>query len=735
MHKKLLVIFDVILVVLLTLYCGSFSEVQGQQWQTAEFINKVELPNCWARGVALKGHYLFSAGSEETKSLWVLDVADPARPKVVSTWGPYYGFPQEIAVQGNYAYVPDGSGMLVFDISDVTQPRKVGWVSLRSPTGATRARQVVVRGNYAYVATHDEGMAIVDISNPTSPVVVGRADVPGNTFYLAISGDYAYLAARDGGLQIVFVANPTAPVRVAEYLPPTQYPRNEYNPGSVTGVQVRGDFAFVLSLDYNSTTRTIQLLLTALDITDPANPQVYAQKVIPGTFGGGYYDNKILQITDDGHAFLIDWDTLTVMDVSNPGNMYVISTFSLPKEPTVIHAEGVQGEWVPRTVEGLLPWFVSFYYEKERGVGYLIDERWGLWTLDMTDLRRPRLLGAIPTAGEARIIRVFGQHAYLTDFNGGLFIFNMANPARPKLLGQYWSGDNLHNFHGSESGLLYIPLSLWNLEAGGRRGGILVLDVRNPARVEKAGVIRLPNVDGVEMTNVDSGTAVYLLEDKLYVCHRGVIFVYRTLGSNAKLLGYLTVVEELKHINPSWYDVTPHPQLYVRRCGKRVLAYMTSTRYGLSIVDVTDGENPRVIGQLNRPTHLGTYSNIDVQGNYAYITHFAGRGGREEVENGVWIIDVSDPENPRWVSVFATHMYDPRRHSGRPIYVRVQDDRAWVADYSMGVSVWDISDRVHPRLIDGPIRKTSVNQFSLDLNRDYLYRADVGALEVYRVLP
>lgn len=731
-----------IFILLATFGCAVFSPVsrptppagQVDRWQTATFLGKSELPNCWTWGVALQGNNLFMAGDEETKSLWVLDVSDPARPKVVSTWGPYYGFPQEIAVQGNYAYVPDSYNLLIFDISAPSAPQLVSRRPLGGPDD-NGARDVVVRGNLAYVAigawsdkglTPQRGFAVVDVSNPKNPTVIGTLDLSGGPVHLSMAGDYVYLAALAGGLQIVSVADPAKPVRVAEYIPS---PASSYfDKGSVTGAAVSRTVAFVLSLDGPQ-----QVLITALDVHDPAHPRVISSAAIPGVFGGGYYKGNITQITPDGIAFMVAQDTLTVLDVSDPSKMNIVSTFSLPTKSTGIYAESVQGEWVPRTIEGFLPWFNDFYYDNKKNVGYLIDTRWGLWTLDMTNLQQPKLLGALPAAGEARIIKVVGNRAYLSDFNGGIFVFDVADPKAPKLLGQYWDGLNFHSFSANTRGLLYIPYAVRNPRRGSGRSGILILDAENPSQLKKAGIIYLPDVAGVKMEDVSPGTGIFLHKDKLYVSHRGVLFIFGTHGTSADLLGYIAVAEAMIHIPPGDYDVTPPPQVYVKQRGRRVLAYVSDYPHGLSIVDVTDARSPRIIGQLNRPTHWQTSTSIDVQGNYAYISQWNEQ--REKEENGVLIVDVSNPESPRLVSVFCTRSYDPRYDSGRPTHVRVEGDRAWVADYGCGVSVWDISDRANPRFIDGPIRTTSVNQFSLDLSRGNLFRADVGALEVYKVLP
>src|SRR5262249_19957720 len=63
-----------------------------------------------------------------------------------------------VAVSGNYAYVADDvSGLQVIDVSDPTQPRRVGGNS------AFDAFDITVAGNKVFVAAGDQGLMILDL--------------------------------------------------------------------------------------------------------------------------------------------------------------------------------------------------------------------------------------------------------------------------------------------------------------------------------------------------------------------------------------------------------------------------------------------------------------------------------------------------------------------------------------------------------------------------------------------
>jgi len=102
-----------------------------------------------------------------------------------------------VAVVGGYAYVADGRGLRVVDISDPTNPAEVGFYDTPG-----YAYDVAVAGGYAYVAD-GRGLRVVDVSDPSNPTEVGFYDTPGSAADVAVAGGYAYVADWNGGLLIL----------------------------------------------------------------------------------------------------------------------------------------------------------------------------------------------------------------------------------------------------------------------------------------------------------------------------------------------------------------------------------------------------------------------------------------------------------------------------------------------------------------------------------------------------
>ena len=179
--------------------------------------------------------------------LQFVDVSNPVTPVKLST----FGSSSDVVLSGNYAYVAAGSdGLQILNVSNPSAPSLVG----SCDTSGT-ARAVDVVGNYAYVADDLSGLQIIDISNPADPLRVGGYDTSGNARGLDVAGGYAYVADVGGGLQIIDVHNPANPVLLGHYSVPNC---------RFADVAVSGNHAYV-SDGYLG-------LFQVIDISVPANP-------------------------------------------------------------------------------------------------------------------------------------------------------------------------------------------------------------------------------------------------------------------------------------------------------------------------------------------------------------------------------------------------------------------------------------------------------------------------------
>ncbi|MGC8769724.1 MAG: LVIVD repeat-containing protein [Brevinematia bacterium] len=103
-----------------------------------------------------------------------------------------------IFVSGNYAYLAnDNNGLKIVDISD---PANASIVKTVDTPG--NAKGVYVSGKYAYVAD-GFSLQVIDINEPTNACIIKSVDIPGSAYGVYINGRYVYVAAYSGGIIIL----------------------------------------------------------------------------------------------------------------------------------------------------------------------------------------------------------------------------------------------------------------------------------------------------------------------------------------------------------------------------------------------------------------------------------------------------------------------------------------------------------------------------------------------------
>jgi hypothetical protein len=159
--------------------------------------------------------------------LTILDVRDPYNPEVylddyriVPSSSRLPGL-QIVTAAGRFVYATDSSTPLetfyVLDASAPWSPIIRGSLPLGGNLHAVSQMRVIA--NYAYIASGDNGMKILDLSDADHPEIAGAYDTPGQTLDLQIVADMAYLADGAGGVQIVDVSDRSNPTLLANYAP------------------------------------------------------------------------------------------------------------------------------------------------------------------------------------------------------------------------------------------------------------------------------------------------------------------------------------------------------------------------------------------------------------------------------------------------------------------------------------------------------------------------------------
>jgi hypothetical protein len=196
----------------------------------------------------------------------------------------------DFAVSGSYIYASAGEdGFRVIDISDPTSPVVVGGLATTS-----FARNVAADGRYAYLGVLDSGLWIIDVADPAHPVLQSIVPSPDDADDAAVQGNLVYFTDRGNGLYVVDVSDHTAPVVLGHL----QFGRD------ARGIAVQGSYAYVARTEGGN--------LYMIDVSNPAAPSLVADVDIPGGDPDG------IAISGD-HAYLAAGSAgLVVLDISNP---------------------------------------------------------------------------------------------------------------------------------------------------------------------------------------------------------------------------------------------------------------------------------------------------------------------------------------------------------------------------------------------------------------------------------
>jgi len=105
--------------------------------------------------------------------------------------------PNDIFVEGNYAYIADANnGLSIYNI--VGTPYFVGNCSTNG-----EARHVYIKDDLAYVANGLSGAVVVDVSDKYNPFVIETYPTTGLSNEIAALGDHIFVADGENGLKII----------------------------------------------------------------------------------------------------------------------------------------------------------------------------------------------------------------------------------------------------------------------------------------------------------------------------------------------------------------------------------------------------------------------------------------------------------------------------------------------------------------------------------------------------
>jgi len=582
----------------------------------------------------------------------------------------------DVYFDGDYAFCAcDDEGLKIMDISNPARPNIIGKVD------NITAKYCAAGNGYAYVAAFGDGLIIVNISNPREPEIIGGIDT-GTAFSVAVLGYFVFVADYSG-LVIVDVHDPLQP----EIIP------HSLDLDSCEDIEIKENYAYIASTDFMS-----DHFFNVVDISDPHNPVLEDSVEILNLMG--------VEIEGD-YAYLPSYaynGGLIIYDISDPSNIEM-------KGQVLI--ENIQDVAVNGNFAYVTSYVTSSYHHlkivdihdpttpqvissvelyepmKVAAIGnfaYVCDNISGLVIVD----------ASIPTEPEVTFyykiewiqsVKIAGNYAYFACREEGMYIADISNPPLPKIIGQF---DDQYYMTISAVDVANNYAYLVELFPG----DLSIVDITNPSKP-------------IEISRLYMGSVAWNI-----VVEGSYAFI--PTESNG-----LKIVDISDPYNPQIKSSTYWGWTYdLVIDGDYAYVSFSSSAYGfMNVFDISDVTNPERVGYYDSYFGRG----IDKQNNYVYLAHF-------EPCRFIDIIDVSDPTAPVGVAIaYTTHM---------AVDVDVQGNYAYIAGFEPagggGLEVVDITDPSAPVLFSS--LPTDVPSTGIVVKDNYAYLGDAdGGLKIIQL--
>ncbi len=362
-------------------------------------------------------------------------------------------------------------------------------------------------GRYVYVATGKKGFEAVAVAEHDEPEAIYGSDLQriaypddykkfvdhrrelsiasshaGNVLDVQARGEYAYAATGSGGLRVYDIANidnkdfseriTTAPVSPIgqRFFVPTKNALDVASPTTLGVDPLRQRLP-------ENEEQPIHLLYGFLYVADKeeglvviGNPDLKSSSPGVGTLLDGNPSNNFLKralafnpngiltgaqrITIAGtYAYILTDKSLIVVDLDNPLAPRITATIGAPE---LDHPRGIA---------------VQFRY------AFVVD-RYGLKTLDVTDLAHPKMTEKGRVAlDDARNVYVARTYAYIAAGKNGIGIVDVENPEAPRLDQVFNANNQLHEVNDIKIGM--VAGSAFAFVADGYNG-LRVLQIISP---------------------------------------------------------------------------------------------------------------------------------------------------------------------------------------------------------------------------------------------------------------
>lgn len=514
---------------------------------------------------------------------------DSLNVRLVGRWPFGPGFEVYGDTSNNILCFGSGSGVLVFDITDPSNPIKLSQICVNG-----LIMQIFIRDSLLFVSSYGNGVEIYNIADPINSVKVSQINVPARDFCL--KDTFAYCVAEDS-LRIINIADILSPYQVGACW----------------------DSSYTISISGNYVYTGGRWKLSVIDVSNPANPTVV-----------NFLSVWVYTLTCDGnHCYcVLNTNGFTIYNISDPLNIWqesqlnTVGGVDIYKLGFYVYLPGFMivdvGDSANPFVVGdtSLPVYAQAVWVNDNfGYGFVANDYVGLTPININDPTNPSALASIYGADDSRDVFVLGDYAYVSNSRKGLKIIDVADPSIPYEVGEY---DTV----GARP----------DLESVWVRDSIVYMAVSSD----------IPPIYRFKTVNISNPSSPQMIGQCASMTESKDIFVKDTI---AYFVGGLRVFNRVNIVDPTSPETLP---IYILPDVATVqalflqdtFAYIADGDSGLRILNISDPSAPFEVGYFMAPEAV--YS-VFVKDTLAY---FAALGA------GLRIVKVADPSNPQEISFY-----------------------------------------------------------------------------------
>lgn len=267
-----------------------------------EELNSLSFPD-WVFDVVVVDDILYVC--DRFDGIFVYSLANPEAPELLDHFDdPRLGIADTLVVDGSLAYVADQqNGLVILDVSDPSSITDVAWFSTDGfPAGIEYDQGYV----YLAMSSVQDGVVIVDVRDPLNPIYVDELITPSFAMDLIIEDGIAYIADNLGGIAIADVRNPEQAELISSI----------HTGGRAWDLLLVERSLLVASYD----------LIVAFDVIDPDAPRLLGEIQTPGQARGITWTGSVVVVADGSEGYQIisfDRDCLSVCraDINRDGRV------------------------------------------------------------------------------------------------------------------------------------------------------------------------------------------------------------------------------------------------------------------------------------------------------------------------------------------------------------------------------------------------------------------------------